>query len=160
VVFETGDVVTATMQQAFDEAMRLGHGWVGPEHILLALLSTPSVASEVLAERGIAYEEIAESEGRREGIPRYDPAKGLSGPNPDGAMVKGRAEGFVLAAGSDRPEPEHWLLSLVYSGKGMGFPTRLQVFDVSAADILDGLRRRGVRTPEVDPVEYNTEYRP
>lgn len=42
------------------EAENLGHNYVGTEHILLALLATKGVASEVLKENGVSYGKMLE----------------------------------------------------------------------------------------------------
>lgn len=45
-----------------DEARRLGHGYVGTEHVLLAITSNPQGgASRVLAELGVAHQDIEDS---------------------------------------------------------------------------------------------------
>jgi ATP-dependent Clp protease ATP-binding subunit ClpA len=143
-------------RQAFDEAMTRGHGWVGTEHLLLALLAKPSTAGDVLAARGIAYDRLAD---RLPGglaapdapDPAYDPAAGLSGPNPDGLRVIGRAEGLALASGRPSPDAVDWLLAMIYSYPGMMFPTLLRAFDVTARQLLDDLRGREVPVPAVGP---------
>lgn len=45
---------------AKQEAANLGHHYVGTEHILLGLLVTKGVASEVLKENGVSYEKMLE----------------------------------------------------------------------------------------------------
>ena len=52
--------MTDLSRQAFEQARWLEHGWVGPEHFLLALLAESSVASEALAELGVTYDEYVE----------------------------------------------------------------------------------------------------
>ena len=42
------------------QAVSLGHGFTGTEHLLLALLRTKGVASEVLKENGVLYDKILE----------------------------------------------------------------------------------------------------
>ena len=54
---------------AFEQARQLDHGWVGPEHCLLAILATPNVASDALADVGVTYERLREHLGSL----RYDP---------------------------------------------------------------------------------------
>jgi ATP-dependent Clp protease ATP-binding subunit ClpA len=34
--------------RAFEEADELGHGWIGPEHLVLAMLEDESVAGKAL----------------------------------------------------------------------------------------------------------------
>lgn len=50
----------SSLHRAFEEAKRLGHQWVGPEHVLLAILRNPSdsVARQALGDlTATAYEE-------------------------------------------------------------------------------------------------------
>lgn len=42
------------------EAEALGHNYIGTEHLLLALIHTKGVASEVLRENRVDYEKIAD----------------------------------------------------------------------------------------------------
>lgn len=48
------------LENARQEALSLGHNFIGTEHLLLALLATKGVASEVLKENGVSYDKIAE----------------------------------------------------------------------------------------------------
>lgn len=48
------------IDNARKEATKLGHQYVGTEHILLALLGTKGVAGEVLKEDGVAYDKMLE----------------------------------------------------------------------------------------------------
>ncbi len=47
-------------ENAKKQAAALGHGYVGTEHLLLALIETKGVASEVLKESGVSYDKILE----------------------------------------------------------------------------------------------------
>jgi hypothetical protein len=144
--------MTDLSRQAFEQARWLEHGWVGPEHFLLALLAESSVASEALAGLGVTYDEYVERlRGYRgDAVPRYDRAKGLTGPNPAGHQLMGRAEGFAAAAGRDSPAPEHWLLAMVYSDHD-NLPALLGGHGATLRALLDELRRRGVQVPDLDP---------
>ena len=142
--------------RAADQARRLDHGWVGPEHYLLALLAEPSVATEALAELGVTYDRLDDHLRNQEEAPewappRYEPAKGLS-PNPAAYQLQARAEGLGLAWGHRWPEPEHFLLAMVYEDDGV--VARLHALGASQPAILEALRRRGVRVPEVEPPHY------
>jgi hypothetical protein len=155
--------VHSLVRQAFQEAIRHEDGYVGAVHLTLALLSRPSVGAEVLAEQGLTYDRVATTcgpadrafmrgaDGTLREVPavRYDPAKGLSGPNPDGQQVVGRAEGLAIAVGVAEPAAEHWLLALLYSPAGAGFPALLRQLGAQPSDLLDGLRRRGVPVPDL-----------
>jgi ATP-dependent Clp protease ATP-binding subunit ClpA len=108
--------------RAADQARRLDHSWVGPEHYLLALLAEPSVATEALAELGVTYDRLYDHLRNQEeepewAPPRYERAKGLS-PNPAAYKLEARAEGLALAWGHRWPAPEHFLLAMVYEDDG------------------------------------------
>lgn len=55
---------TKSAQKVLDNAKKqaasLGHSFIGTEHLLLALLGTKGVASEVLKENGVSYDKIKE----------------------------------------------------------------------------------------------------
>ena len=48
------------IENAKKQAASLGHGYVGTEHLLLALIEVKGVASEVLKENGVVYDKILE----------------------------------------------------------------------------------------------------
>jgi ATP-dependent Clp protease ATP-binding subunit ClpC len=50
--------VRQALAHAREEAQRLGHEYVGPEHILLGLLRTDNAAVQVLNECGVAPEDM------------------------------------------------------------------------------------------------------
>jgi ATP-dependent Clp protease ATP-binding subunit ClpA len=142
--------------RAADQARRLDHGWVGPEHYLLALLAEPSVATEALAELGVTYDRLddqlrSQQEEPGWAPPRYEQARGLS-PNPAAYQLQARAEGLALAWGHRQPEPEHFLLAMVYDDDGVA--ALLHYLGASQPAVLEALRRRGVRVPEVAPPAY------
>jgi ATP-dependent Clp protease ATP-binding subunit ClpA len=137
-----------------EQARRLDHGWVGTEHLLLALLAEPSVAAEALADVSVTYERVVEALQGPAGllgpnVQRYTAERGLS-PNPAAYKLEGRAEGIALAWGHRPPAPEHWLLAMVYEESGL-VAVVLRRLGASPAAILGALRRRGVRVPEIDP---------
>jgi ATP-dependent Clp protease ATP-binding subunit ClpA len=138
--------------RAGDVARRLNHGWIGTEHVLVALFDEPSPATEALEELGVTREraeETARAMGRGDPPPsRYDPAKGLS-PNPAWYKLTGCANGLALAAGRRHPEPEHLLLAMVYGEHTV--PELLHEAGASEQALLDALARRGVTVPAVDP---------
>jgi hypothetical protein len=144
------------LARAADQARRLDHGWAGTEHYLLALLAEPSLATEVLAELGVTYDRFDDYLRTHLGDlesppPRYEQGKGLS-PSAAAYQLEARAEGFAFAFGHRWPAPEHVLLAMVYDDHGMAGP--LHHLGASQPAILQALRRRGVRVPEVDPPLY------
>jgi ATP-dependent Clp protease ATP-binding subunit ClpA len=135
-------------------ARRLDHGWVGTEHFLLALLAEPSVATEALADVGVTYDRVLDALRGPTGllgpdVQHYSPERGLS-PSPAAYKLEGRAGGLALARGYHPPEPEHWLLAMVYEEHGLA-GALFRHLGASPAAILDALRRRGARVPDVDP---------
>jgi ATP-dependent Clp protease ATP-binding subunit ClpA len=141
--------------RAAAQARRLNDGWIGPEHYLLALLAESSTATEALAELGVTYDRFDDHLRNGPGDPdwpppRYD-GKGLS-PNPGTYRLEARGEGLALAWGHRWPAPEHWLLAMIYEDHGVA--GQLHHLGASQQAILDALRRRGVRVPEVDPPTY------
>jgi ATP-dependent Clp protease ATP-binding subunit ClpA len=141
--------------RAGDVAQRLDQGWIGTEHVLLALFDEPSPATEALEELGVTRargEEAARAMGDIEPRPpRYDPAKGLS-PNPAWYGLTGCAKGLALAAGRRRPGPEHFLLATVYGEHGVA--ELLHEVGANEQALLEALARRGVQVPAVDPPVY------
>jgi ATP-dependent Clp protease ATP-binding subunit ClpA len=143
--------------RASDIARRLDHGWVGTEHFLLALLAKPSVAAEALADVGVTYDRVVDALQGPTGLlwpnfQHYSPERGLS-PNPAAYKLEGRAEGLALARGYRSPEPKHWLFAMVYEEHGL-VGVLFRRLGTTPAAILDALRRRGARVPDVDPPVY------
>lgn len=152
----TASRIPELLLRAVEEARRLGHGWVGSEHLLMALLAGPSLATEVLAALGLTYDRLAERLGALRGDsdwpePPHDPDKGLA-VNPAGHALVSWAQGLATAWGSSEPAPEHWLLAMVYDA--VWIPSLLYGFGITQQAVLDALRVRNVRLPEVDPPVY------
>jgi hypothetical protein len=143
---------TSAANRAADVARRLEQGWIGTGHVLLALFDEPGPATEALEELGITRELVEETvRGHSDSDPpppSYDPEKGLS-PNPAWYKVTGCAKGLALASGRRQPEPEHYLLAMVYDEHAVS-PLLRQVGSSERA-LVEALARRGVRVPEVDP---------
>jgi hypothetical protein len=141
--------------RAADEARRLEHSWIGPEHVLLSLFAEPSPATEALEELGVTRERVEEA-ARSLGCsdpppPPYDPEAGRS-PNPAWYLLTGCAKGLAVAGGRQRPAPEDFLLAMVY-GEHAVAPLLARAGSSQQA-LLEALARRGVRVPEVDPPAY------
>jgi hypothetical protein len=138
--------------RAGDAARRLEQGWIGPEHVLLALFDEPSVATEALEELGVTRELVEETvrgySDSEPPPPPYDPEQSLA-PNPAWYRLTGCAKGLALASGRGRPGPEHYLLAMVYDEHGVS-PLLRELGSTERA-LVDALARRGVPVPEVDP---------
>jgi Clp amino terminal domain, pathogenicity island component len=141
--------------RAGDVAQQLDQGWIGPEHVLLALFDEPGPATEALEELGVTRElaeEAARAYSRSDPPPPpYEPEQSLY-PNPAWYKLTGCATGLALASGRRRPGPEHLLLAMVYGEHEVG-PLLHQLGSGERA-LLDALARRGVPVPEVDPPAY------
>jgi hypothetical protein len=142
------------MKGAFVQAQQLHHGWVGPEHVLLALLAEPNVASEVLSGLGVTYEQF------KEHLEKLKPDPDIASPdarrgasiNPAGDRLMGWASGFAVASGLPSSRSEHWLIAFLYaSDRGAMW---LRSFGVSPKAVTEALATRGVRVPEFPPPEY------
>jgi len=140
------------------EALSLGDKVAGVPHLVLVLVSESSDVSGILVEHGITYERVAENfSGARstmqpDGSIRADSGTrpGLGMVTPDLKQVYGRAEGLGLAAGFAEPRVEDWLVALLYSGDGLGFPAILQILRVSRPALVESMKERGIRLPVVD----------
>lgn len=103
---------------AFNEAERLGHDVVGPEHGLLAILrgSPTDAARLALEEAGVTADMIEGLLTRMiEASPLAVPERrsGIS-PNPAWYRAFGRAEGFAAALGTGTVRPVDLLLGLLW----------------------------------------------
>ena len=141
----------ALLRRSFDQAQRLGQGWCGPEHVLLALLDPPgpTVAATVLREAGLTAEAVAERLRRTTGAAGGTP-RGIA-TNPAWGACAGMAQGVALAAGSREVRDEHALLALVYEG-------RLDDLlddggDLAPAELVARLAEHGVAVPALLPPE-------
>jgi len=137
---------------AVEQARQLDHGWVGPEHFLLAVLAEPSVASEALGELGVTYELLRERLHSRGDDPDLPAARNGIALNPASHRLVGWTRGFAAAQGPMTPLPEHWLVALVYSDDRAAMS--LHSFGVTAQAVLDALAGRGSPVPVDPPAPY------
>jgi ATP-dependent Clp protease ATP-binding subunit ClpA len=144
------------LKQAFEEAARLDHDALGPEHFLLALLASPSAAAEALAELGVTYHRLADRLRRRR--VQSDPSGRIASGehmtlNPAGHALIGRAEGLAVASGHHPPTSEDWLLAMLYD-RHHTVVEQLHHLGASQEAVLEALRRRGVRVPDEAPPAF------
>lgn len=140
------------MDGAAEQARLLDHGWIGPEHFLLAAAARPGLASEALSAVGIRYEGLLQqvrSRGHDRDLPPPPRAGDRLRPNPAGHQLIGWARGFAAATGAGQPRSEHVLLALLSQRE----PDWLQPFGVTARAVADALAERGVPVPAGDPRE-------
>ena len=53
-----GYLANSTEQRAYDAAWSLDHDWLGPEHLLLALVASPSSSGEAVRASGVEYGQL------------------------------------------------------------------------------------------------------
>src|SRR5829696_6013925 len=98
---------TSAADRAGGVAKGLDHGWIGTEHVLLALFDEPSPATEALEAAGVIREQVEEhicAMERHDPRPtRYDPKAGLS-PNPAWYKLSGCATGPGPGRGAAAPQ--------------------------------------------------------
>lgn len=128
---------------SFDEARRLDHHWVGPEHGLLAILrgDPQDVARRVLEEEGLdagTVERWLEPRGKT----KEERSGALA--NPAWHHVFGRAEGFAACLASGEVQPVHLLLALLWDAHQWQFAERA---GVRREAVTSALTRHGVALP-------------
>src|SRR6476660_2570382 len=103
---------------SFQEAQRLGHPWVGQEHLLLAIADDSSHSKGQRARRACGLDEATVRELVETTRYHPDPGRLAPGerpqPNPHFYQLCGRAEGFAISAGRQEPLPEHILLAMLW----------------------------------------------
>jgi Clp amino terminal domain, pathogenicity island component len=136
----------------WQEARRLGHHWVGEEHMLLALSRDSGTAGEVLRRAGARPEAIEAVllqalEGRE---PSTEPGA-VESPafNPAYYSALGCADGLALAAGRNEAMPEDILVALVWRPRLAS--SILHRLGVDRGALIDDLAARGVPVPAGEP---------
>ena len=137
--------------RAFDEARRLGHHWVGEEHLLLALSRQDGRTGEALRAAGATPERLEQSIVA--GVERSDPPAecGVAGsPSPTPAMYStlGRADGLALARGEASASGDLLAALLWHAGLGSWLLHRLGVDRFALATRL---AVAGFATPPGEP---------
>src|SRR4051794_16781695 len=143
------------IEEAFGEARRLGHHWVGVEHLLLALTAGPPgrPCRHALDACEVREAALREKLAASRSWPRPpDPAGGIW-PSPLLQTVAGRATGFAAAEGAPASRPEHLLLALAWEPHGRH--SRL-VGDlaVTSARLQAALADAGVAFPALEPPPF------
>ena len=142
-------MLTTIARIAHEQATAAGDDWVGPPHIVLALLAGDSLAARVLAEAGLDRERALAC------LPhRTRPGHGSGGfANPAFYKLSGVATGLALAEGLRSPAPEHWLVALAYDSWDRE-ATPLHLFGLDPAQVVEALRGHGVRVPPIAPLTH------
>lgn len=136
---------------AWSEARRLGHHWVGEEHLLLALSRGEGPAGEVLRDAGATPERLettilAGLEGADPPVERRSTE--MLSPTPAAYRLAGRAEGLALARGT-AATPDDLLVALVWHA-GFG-SSLLHALGVDRSALAAALARAGVAVSPGEP---------
>jgi hypothetical protein len=129
---------------AGEEAIRLNCSWLGPEHLLLAILSPAfddSPASKALARCAVTREAVEAAIGAKQ--PRKRPERSGVTTNPACHDVVGFATGLASWRGTGAVTAEHVLIAQVYEAQSEG-----KMLTASRAAILSTLAELGVDVPE------------
>lgn len=145
------DLKSDTYAGAWQEARRLGHHWVGEEHLLLALSRQEEPAGEALRAAGATPERLEQA--IVEMIERSDPPverRETDSPSltPATYSTLGLAEGLALARGSD-PSPEDVLVAVAWHAGLASWA--LDRLDVDRAALLVRLAGAGAVVPPGEP---------
>ena len=137
------------MRAAFEEAGRLGHLWLGPEHALLAILhgDRTDPARSALVATGMTDALIERF------APPEEPRPIVSGTtsNPAWHQVHGRAEGIAAGLGDDAPSTVCFLAAMLWDNSRW-----LRYEDeVPRRKVVNALRQQGVRLPSSSLPPYN-----
>lgn len=135
---------------AFDEAARLGHSWLGPEHGLLAIIhgDESDPARKALLDAGVTGELIE----------RFAPAE-ETGPidgdgtrsNPAWHQIHGRAEGIAAGLGQSTPATVCFVAAMLWDdSRWLRYED-----DVRRQDVIDALRRQGAQLPSSTPPPFD-----
>ena len=138
------------LHRAFSEAIKLGHQWVGPDHIILAVLNGPtdSVARRALEGLGLSYgtyqDQLQSSLLDNEPPVRSDLTKGEGAhPAPIYYNVVGWTNGFGSAHGTAAAD-ETVLLAICWIMEGAFCR------GVSRRSVADQLHAHGVALPRTE----------
>lgn len=125
------------------EATKMSHGYLGVDHLMLALLHPPQpgLASEVLGALGVTYELVLEGVKKTS---RRSRKQGRS-VNPALQQLLGRSQGIAIGMGATELSDEYVLLAMLY-----GEHDRISFF-VDPDDVLAALHSRGFAIPAVWP---------
>lgn len=141
-----GSGVRSAISAAFEEAVRLGSGYAGPEHFLLALLrpGEETAAAQALRDCSASYDGLSATLERAAAErDRLEPEHGVS-LNPVAHELIGRAEGLAAGLGDESVRAEHVLFALLLH------PEREWPFTLAGTTreaVYERLQARGVRLP-------------
>lgn len=100
---------------AQQEAQRLGHGFIGPEHLLLAILSNKNPTSDLLGKHGIDYDTLR-GHVERLAVPRKSPAPPEIVFTPEGKRCFERAFEAARALKCSHISSDHLFIGITFLG--------------------------------------------
>lgn len=146
---------TPLLRPAEDQALRLGHHYIGDEHVMLALLSSEpdGVAADALSAIGVTHS-VFESWllDRLQGFKPAVVGRFVAGaPVPTSACLEllGRADGLSAVLDDGSVRSQHGLLAYVWRRDG-SHVIDLEALSTTAQNVADALAVRGVRLPEAE----------
>ena len=145
--------LASMLKAAFEQAGLARQSWVGPEHVILAVLKEPSAATQALGEIGLTYDRLFELVRSARIDPQIPPRGSIDHPraNPSFYKVEGWAYGYAASRGRE-PEASDWLLAAVYfENMAAGYLERV---GITGSDVVTALARRGIEVPSLDPPTY------
>jgi len=127
--------VKKVIEIAFEEAQRMGHRYVGTEHLLLGLLvEGHGVAARVLADKGVTLEKARTEVGRilEAGAPEPPQTRSAAGPGPEQLLMLPdlqdllrRAQALAAGGGLALIGLDHLLQAMVSTSAGTEALARL-----------------------------------
>ena len=138
------------VKRALSQAQAAGHDYVGPEHLLAAILDTdqPTPVSTAMASLGVTHGAYAEKICNRQSLISKPELGGLM--NPAAYLVLGRAEGLAIADDAERIEDHHVLLAIAYDS--LASASELAGFArADPSSVIRALAEQGVQVPDVPP---------
>lgn len=134
------------------EAVAMGYGFVGAEHVVLALLGgrPDDLAGQALRACGLDHDAVASKvvESWTNGLPPCPPQTGVgsAGPNPHSRELLAQAEG--LAGGTGDVGSHHGLIAFLWGDEGLS-ALHLEWWGTTGPEVVEALTRLGVRLPTV-----------
>lgn len=149
-----GYLPKSTGQRASEAAWLLGHDWLGPEHLFLALVASPSVAGDALRACGLDYEQLRHEIDALP--PRYHGDRRVGSDSdrwplsvrPSAQTVIARAQGIAVGMGSSTVGEDHLLLALLWEQQTCLALTMLKRRGIARDRVLEELGRRQVKLPD------------
>ena len=141
-------------QRAAETAWLLGHDWLGPEHLLLALVASPSIVGDALRACELDYHQLRHEidilpphyhGDRRAGS---DSERWPLSVRPSAQTVIARAQGIAVGMGSPTVGEDHLLLALLWEQQTCLTLTMLRRTGIARDRVLQELGLRQIELPD------------